>query len=331
MKKRFWASILIATVWLLSLASPVLAAPADPDSITTWQPKVFENIWETGDMLFVLEYDIEYASEPDEPASDTFLVKLIDTDGTTLLLSRSLLYYQHNLISIYATAAQVTALGITWEGAHKIVLTANPALFGTITEGTNKVTRTLAASDYNADGTLTSKELLRDHCIDIAEALESDWGVTLISTTATGTQVLNSAGTTVFLDAIPELDDALVDLFILSSQVITADTTIATADYAVDSRIDARLGTDLSNSLSGIGTFLGIGDNSSAGLWAIITIITIASIVFLSTGNSTAALILVVPVVVMMTYLGAIPEAITYVLAIFVVIYSMYFFWLRGT
>lgn len=330
-KTKIGLSVLVALTWLVMLVSPVFAVPANPDSISTWQPKAFENIWESGDMLFVLEYDIEYASEPDEAASDTFLVQLIDTDGTTLLLSRPLKAYQHNLISIYATAAQVTSLGLVWESAYKIVLTANPALFGTITEGTNKKTKTLSASDYNGDGILTSLVLLRDHCIAIATALETDWSITLLTTTATGQQVLNVAGTTVFLDAIPALDDALPGLFILGSSVVTVDTTIAKANYSISSRVDARLGTSLSNSLSGIGDFLGIGNNSAVGLWAIIVMLMVSSIVFLNTGNSVAALILAVPVVVMMTYLGAIPDAITYVLAIFVVIYSMYFFWLRGT
>jgi len=330
MKKKLLLSFIIALTLLVGLATPVFAI-ADPISITAWQPKVYQNIWESGDMLFVLEYDVSYASEPSESASTAFLVQLFDTDGTTLLLSRPLNYYQHNVISIYATAAQVTSLGLTWESAYGIVLTGNPALFGTITEGTNKVTKTLSASDYNTDGTVTSDQLLSSYCIAVAEALESDWGIPLITTTSMGKQILNAAGSTTFLDAIPGLDSALPDLFILSSGAVTVDTTTSGAAYAQASKIDARLGTSLAGSISGIGDFLGIGDNSAAGLWAIITILTIASIIFLSSGNSVAALVLTTPVIVMMTYLGAIPEAITYILAIFIVIYAMYFFWLRGT
>lgn len=331
MKKRVYLFVAIAIIFLLVIATPILAAVANPNSITAWQPKVFENIWEDGDMLFVLEYDVDYTSEPDEDASVTYVTQLVDTNGVTLLLSRQLVYYQHNVISIYADADFVSSANLTWGSAYKIVLTGNPAIFDTITEGTNKVTKTLSASDYNADGAITSLNLLRSHCINVAEALESDWAVTLISVTTDGTQVLNSTGSVVFLDAIPGLHSAISSLFILSSSIPAVDTQIATANYSISSRIDTRLGTSLSNAFSGIGDFLGIGDNSAAGFWALITTLTIASIIFLNTGNSTAALILAVPVIVMMTYLGAIPEALTYVLAIFVVIYSMYFFWLRGT
>ncbi len=326
-KKKLFLFVIAALFFLVSQTNIAFAAVANPDSITTWQPKVFENIWETGDMLFVLEYNIDTTDN----TTNAFLVNLIDDDGSILLLSRTLSFYQHNVTSIYATAAQVASLGLTWESAYKIVLTGNPALFSSIVEGTNKVTRTLSASDYNTDGILTSKQLLSSHVIDIAEALEPDFADVLITTTVTGEQILNSAGTTIFLSAIPELDSAIPDLFILASGVITVNTTIATANYSVSSRIDARLGTDISNSIKGIGSFLGIGDNSAAGLWAIVTILTISSIVFLNSGNSVAALVFAVPAIVMMTYLGAIPDAITYVLAIFVVIYAMYFFWLRGT
>ena len=330
MKKRICAAVLASLAMLFSTASPVFAI-ANPNSITLHTAKAFENIWETGDMLFVVSYDVNYTSEPSESAETTFLTTLLAADGTTLLMSRALNYYQYNLISIYATAAQVISLGLTWSSDYRLRVTGNPALFSTLTEGTNMRTVTLSASDWNADGTLTSKELLKLHCIDIAETLEADWAVVLLVTTSTGEQVLNSTGTVTFLDAIPGLQNAIPNLFQLSSSVLTITPKVSGADYAVNSQIDARLGSNIGNAFTGIGTFLGIGQNSAAGLWAIIFLLTIASIVFLSTGNSTAALILAVPIIVLMTYLGAIPDAVTYVGAIFVAVYAMYFFWLRGT
>ena len=324
--RRFILSIILSILCVLVTGIPVLAV-SNPDSITLHTAKVFENIFETGDMLFVASYDIDTTDN----TTDSFLVNLIDDDGTTLLFSRTLSYLQYNVSSVYATASQVTSLGLVWESDYVVRVTGNPAMFGSLVEDTNMDTRTLAISDYNADGTLTSLQLLQSHCIDIAEALESDWGITLLTTTSTGKQVLNSTGAIVFLDAIPGLDDALPDLFQLSSSIPNISSPLSGADYAIASKLDARLGTDISDAFSGIGSFLGIGENSAAGLWAIVFILTVASIVFLNTGNSMAALVLAIPIVVLMTYVGAIPEAITYVLAIFVAIYAMYFFWLRGT
>ena len=330
MKKKFFVAIILSLVMLFGITSPAFAV-ANPFSITFHTGKVFENVFADGDMLFVVSYDVNYTDEPDESASTTFLVNLLGADGATLLMSRPLEYYQYNVTSIYATAAQVISENLTWGSEYKLRVTGNPAIFDSLVEGTNMDTRGLATSDYNADGTLTSLQLLQAHCVNIAEALESDWAVVLLATTSTGVQVLNSTGAIVFLDAIPGLDDVLPDLFQLSSSIPAVDSAISGADYAIASRIDARLGTDIGDAFTGIGTFLGIGQNSAAGLWAIIFILTVSSIVFLNTGNSAASLILAVPVVVLMTYVGAIPEAITYVLAIFVAVYAMYFFWLRGT
>lgn len=323
-------AIITALLILCAIAIPAFAL-ANPVAITLHTAKVFENVFATDDMLFMMRYDIDYAATPNTTASDAFLVQLIDTDGTTLLLDRQINEYQHNVISIYATPAQVVSSNLTWEAAYKVRVTGNPAIFPTLTEDTNMDTKTLSASDYNADGTLTSLVLLNLHCIDIAEALESDWAITLLATTSAGDQVLNSAGTVTFLDAVPGLDSALPGLFQLASSIPTITPGVPTAAYAVESGMVARLGPQISGALSGVGDFLGIGDNSAAGLWAMITILTITSIVFLNTGNNAAALVLATPAIVMMTYLGAIPEAITYVVAIFVVVYAMYFFWLRGT
>jgi hypothetical protein len=330
MKKKIYWAILIGMLALAILTSPLYAI-ANPDSISIDSGEVFQNIYETGDMLFVMRGDTAYASEPSEDVSDAFLMTLIDTDNTTLLLSREMNQYQESVNSIYASAAQVASLGLVWESAYRIRLTGNPALFPVLLEGTNLATKTLALSDWNADGTLTSLELLRLHCLDIAAALETALATTLTTTTAEGNTVLNSAGTALFLEGMPGLSTPLPELFQLSSAIPRVPSTKSNATYALQSRIDNRLGPAIGGALTGIGTFLGIGQNSAAGLWAIIFLLTIASIVFLNTSNSSAALVLAIPVVVLLTYLGAIAEAITYVLAILIATYAFYYFWLRGT
>ena len=58
---------------LLLLSSPVYAI-SNPDSITIESVRVFQNLWETGDQLYVVEYKVMYDSDPDEDPEDTFLV-----------------------------------------------------------------------------------------------------------------------------------------------------------------------------------------------------------------------------------------------------------------
>ena len=152
---------------VLAISSSVFAV-ANPTNISLHTSKVFQNLFETGDMLFVASYDVDYTVEPDESAPETFLINLIDTDGSTLLMSRAINYYQYNVISIYATAAQVASIGLTWGSEYKVRVTGSPAHFGTLTEGTNMRTKTLSESDWNADGVSTSDELLATHIVNLA-------------------------------------------------------------------------------------------------------------------------------------------------------------------
>ena len=324
---------LLAITLILGLLAPsfsVSATPANPDSITLHTAKAFENVFETGDMLFIVSYNVNYAIEPSEFASDTFLVNLLSINGTSLLMSRPLNDYQYNVISILATAAQVTSLGLTWNSEYQLRITGNPAIFGTLTEGTNMATKTLSISDWNADGSLTSKALLALHIIDLANTLETEWAITLLVTTTSGNQVLNSAGRTAFILAIPALDIVIPLIFQSTSGVITIDPVTSNATLQGNSTMLIRLGPQISSAFTGIGTWLGISQSMSGGLWALLFILTIASITFLSVGNGTAAMLSVIPLMIGLSYVGAIPVALLFTIVILLIAYTGYFLILRG-
>jgi hypothetical protein len=282
-------------------------------------------------MLFVARYNVEYASEPSEDAVYTFSFNLYDIDGTTLLLSRPLNYYQHNAISIYADPTQVTTLGLVYGSDYVLKISGNPSFFPSLTEGINVVTRVMSSDNWNTDGTLTAKEYLREYCVDIASELESDWAITLLTTTTTGSQVLNASGTIVFLDAIPNLEDAIPNLFYLtsSSMIITGQSSNLTMESATT--IENKLGTQISDAFEGIGAFLGISEQMSAGLWLLLFVLSVASIIFLASGNSTGAIVLSIPIVIMGGYLGAIPLTVLFTIGLMIIAYTFYFIWLRGT
>lgn len=321
--------MLVASLFLV-FTSPVYSV-SDPDSIDIYSCKVFENTFETGDMLFVARYNIYYASEPSEDAEYTFIFEIMNTDNSTLFFSRPINYYQHNIISIYVDSDQVVSAGLVYGTEYRVRVTGSPAFFPSLAEGVNMVTRTLAVSDWNTDGSLMSKELLAIHCIDLASELESDWGITLLTTTTTGSQVLNAVGTIVFLDAIPNLNDILSSLFYLSSTTLDIDYHTVNATLETSTTISSKLGTSISNAFAGIGDFFGISEQMSAGLWILLFALSIASIIFLASGNSTGALLLSIPVVVLGVDLGAIPYSIFFTIVLLVVAYVFYFIWLRGT
>ena len=163
------------------LASPVLAAPANPDSIILHTVKVFQNIWETGDMLFVA------SDEPSESAEDTFGLAIYDTNGTTLIKSRPLNYYQYNVHSVYFNAAQ--AADLTWGSEYNVRVLGNPTFFP-MTEDITMDTTALSSYSWLTGTATESQNLLRLHCLDLAATLEDEWVIALITTTPEK-QVLN--------------------------------------------------------------------------------------------------------------------------------------------
>jgi hypothetical protein len=324
-------AVITALILSLFLTSPVFAI-ANPDSITMYNTsKAFQNIFEDGDLLFVTRYNVEYATEPTEEANVAFSIVLYNASGTTILASRPLNYYQENIISIYLDASQVTSLGITYESNLILKISGNPILFSTLTEGTNVKSYTLSASDWNI-GT----SLLSDYCLILANILEDDWIAdgwtgTLLSTTSNGEQVLNSSGVTVFEDAIPGITYKISGLSYLSSLGATIQSDTVNPLQEEDTTITNKLGITITNAFEGIGNFLGISGDMAAGLWILLFVLSIMSIIFLGSGNSTGAIILSVPIIVMGAYLGAIPMSLLYTIGMFIVAYVFYFIWLRGS
>jgi hypothetical protein len=329
-----WNRAVLAILLLIVCAAPsFLPSPAyaiaNPDSITLHTAKVFQNIFESGDMLFVSRYDVDYAAEPGEDAEDAFQYCIYDTDGSTLLISRPLNYYQHNLISIYQTAAQVTTASLTWESEYVPKIVGNPALFGTLTEDTNVDSMTLAESDWLGGTQAVSREYLHLHCLDIAEILEVDWAIDLIVTTSSG-EVLNSAGRTAFIDAIPLLDSAIPGLFQFSSSIVQIDWEDATGTYEEELTVENKAGVAVASAFSGIATYFGVSSNTVAGIFILMVIAIAASIVFVASGNSIAAIVLTTPLVLMGTWMGLIPVALTLIVAMLLVTYAAYYLFLRG-
>jgi len=185
-------------------------AIANPTDTSIEALKVFENIFEDDDWLFFVRYDVNYSTDPDDPADETFVVSLYDTDGTTPLYQRALNYYGHNIISIYLTPAQGASL--TWGNEYVVKVMGNPSIFDPLTEGVNMATRTLSPLADYIDGDMDdSREDLGVYCIRTARTLGASWDP--VVDLVTSGDKLNSAGAIVFNAAIPGLYTAVPGSF----------------------------------------------------------------------------------------------------------------------
>src|SRR3990172_6327807 len=121
--------IISAIAIFLVMAVPVFAVDP-PGSISVISAKVTRFLVEENDMLIVFHYNLDYASIPDEPASDTFSFRLYDTDGTTLLLSAIPYVYLNNGYGQGVSAFYFSAEDApTWGGAYIINIVGSPAYF----------------------------------------------------------------------------------------------------------------------------------------------------------------------------------------------------------
>lgn len=335
--RQLVASVTLALIVLIAMVSPVFAI-ANPDGITfgTGSEEMYEafyNVYETGDMLFIAEYDLDYASAPtDYDADEAFFFEVLNVAGDTVLLSAPVPAYQNNIISIYQTAAQVTAASYATGTAYQYRVTGNPVIFATLTEGTNMVTRTLdAGADWIDQSTATAiSDPLRIFCIDVATNLEAHDSATYI-VTIQGIDYINSDGRDIFLAGIPSLSSFVTNLFQTGVVPMTADEPTSTGTYASTLSITNKLGASISGGFTNLGNWMGISQALAASLFLTIAMTILFFWLYQKTGNPIVVLVYGPILPLFGTYLGLIPLAIAFIVTLIVIMLLGYYFLTRGT
>lgn len=217
------------------LPAPVLAID-DPDT----DPQIrgvfaygtaADGLLEDGDLGFMVDYYLDYATLPDETVTDAYLVVLIDTDGVTQLRSVAPYMfvnsgYGRGLAWIYFSASEVDSYGLSYSGNYTIWLVGNPTLdwAGDPPKGTSKV-------DYWEPVGGDTAGLLKERILYYAEntlfkAWDSEY--TLMENTSVGGK-LTTIGESYFVNVIAYLRTMAPDLF--SAGEIDPITDNATGNY----------------------------------------------------------------------------------------------------
>lgn len=119
---------------LLSL-SLVFMAIAPPDTFTQITARAYGSMQETGDLTLLIHYDIDYTvSLPAESATDTIMAAWSDSSaGSIVKVGAPLSYvasgYGQGAVTVYFSAAEVTAAGIAWNDADFSLILGNPSFF----------------------------------------------------------------------------------------------------------------------------------------------------------------------------------------------------------
>jgi len=265
--KRLVRGSLLGALSILLVCTPVLGAPGNPNSITIGDAYVFRNLVAVGDQLWFMRYDVSYATIPSELPEDTYLMAIYDLDGFTLLHTRPLNYYQHNIISIYLPAVDA----LTWSGAYVVRIMGNPGVFDPLIEGVNMRSRTLGAGDYREFVDLGGIMLTQ------AEILQTDWGFNLLSIGGR----LNVTGAIYFDEAVPGLYSIVPEIY----EITTSYPGVTKTDWnhTYEEELLVRRGPVLNSSFIDIGAWLGTSREWIATGWAGMLAVMVGGGVFATT------------------------------------------------
>ena len=340
MKARRRIIIGLLTVMSLLLSAIPVFAIGNPTSIWcgTKPPlkyvAVFENVDETGDMLFLAEGYVDYTPAPtDYDADEAFVFQVRSADNSTVLLSRPLQSYGERPISIYQTAAQVVSANLTSGSAYVLRISGNPLIFPSLVEETNMVSYTLSPDDWYDQSTSTELgNLLRIACIYIAENMEEEDAVSTYLAQSEGAQYLTPTGANLFLVGIPSLNIFVPSLFQARTEVMTSPAPAATGNYTANITALARLGPTIDRATTNIGEWLAVSQATAAGfiLMALMTMLC----VWLYKRTQSGKVVLGIGIAGTLpvgTFLGLAPMVLLFIIAIFIVLMTGYYFLTRGS
>lgn len=314
MRAILGASFLI--LWLLT-PSLVYADTAYPDSVSIDEIRVNRHLIETNDMLIYAKYNIAYATAPDDPVNDTFIFRLLDTDGVTQLGSNEAYPYAddgygYGVISFYIGNATAPA----WGGGYYIRVAGKPGAFDDPANDDFQISSGAYSSLTTQAG---NRGEVESNVISLATDLEVAWNTTLLDQGAAGA-VLSEGGEAYFRNTIHGLQAMCPELFL--TQVVQTTYTERTWSTAQATGMEERFaGGSIGMGIRGWQDLLSVDFHVVASIpimFAMIAVIYMASKMGAPMG---AALIGCIAIAVGGAFMGWMPPAMVAIGSIVCIIY----------
>ena len=310
--------LLVGIVFTLQSISSVLAIPmvaiADPDStIEVKSVAIFSDLKENGDQLFIIEQDIPYASEPTADPRDAFFVGL--HDGTSMIHTATIKFYNHSMSSIYLDATQ--AITGSFPNGYRIFISANPSLF-TVTFQNSINLPILSTSIKTPLEEETVEALIEDYIIGLLVNLEGSSGLSYL----TNSQRINSAGADIVEAVIPFIRLEVPNMFasFTSSMIIPTPTFLKGGEATYTANQGARL----SGSLETLGLLVagkpGLGPTIGTFLYFILIFSVMGAVLQITKDVAATTVGAGVPMLLVGTVVGIIPMSLVFGIFFFIVI-----------
>ncbi len=247
---------LVIALFLAAVGNQVQAAPLAveaPDIVNMISTRGYGDVDETGDILLVIHYDVDYTALPNELASSAVLFNYVDgTDGDVRRSTSPTVFvrsgYGQGIVGIYFTAADAaTSPAISHGDLDSADLAGNPSIFGSAW-GTTKLIQ------WRTQGSTAQLTTDIEDILQLLQ-LETEWaGITLIQFDS-GSNVLQADGEDYLENAIPRIRQMAPSLF---SAVVNAPTF---SERSFTNSYPAQLeavwdGTRFSDTFTGLATWL---------------------------------------------------------------------------
>lgn len=292
----------------------------DPITQSITEVAAFQNTFELGDVLWVVTYDINYAISPHESPENLYSIMLLGKSD------RKLIRFGVSVTSIYMPASSSPP----WRSIETIWIEGNNDYFGV---GGVRATFTVEDWNYVSSSTVAEGRYnLFQYIMNRADYLETTYNTTYTFASYQWGNILNTQGCILFEKAIPGLGSIFPYVGYYLGQVagVSFDYNYSTTqNTSYQNTLNTMLGTKTEGAFTGLATYLSVPGGFLKGLFALILYAIIVSIIFLTSGNSIAALILAIPVLCYCAYIGMIPLGIIFIVTFLAFMGMAYFLWLH--
>lgn len=325
---KLFLILAVAVLPTLLFTAPVLAIDSPDGDFAINAVYAYQNCVQDGDQLYIVDYTIEYTSNPTEDATEAFKINLLD--GTDILHYRyPYVYdgynddgYSRGVTSFYLSPDEA----LTWEDIYTMQLIGNPSLSwsGDIPE-----VSVSSFDERNSDTTTTIQGLISDRVIALAEVLDRDWdaSVSLLQTLSEGT-FLSAYGVEYFGRVMGSI--SLLAPYALADVTFYPDMF----EYDFDQDYSDQLESDISGTpfdLTDLATEFGTSRGTITGILYYLVVLFLGVLLVHHMGTYKPVILLLAPLVIMGAFVG-VPLVVTIIIAfICLFLIAMAFFYKPST
>jgi len=292
--------IIVAAVFFGLLFSALLYQSADadtaPDTLTIHSVNVSQNLKESGDLLYLIHYEIAWDDAidySDLPSDETHIIQLISGSQCAAATTPYPYYnngYAEGVASFYFNSDQAAIIGLQWGSQYTVRITGQLNWVTPVESYDYVISDTDYCPTSNRDD---NRAWVKLWILDAAQSIETDWGVSSALSTVSIVTVLSEVGETYFLRVVPGLRYLCPDLFTLS--IICPSVPADPGTYTHAENLTDRSeydGTMVENGIETLGNLVGGNETLGLNLAAIALIALLMGLSFWKLQNARPGMLL---------------------------------------